>query len=88
MKGVVGLIVAGLLVACVLFVIALLLVKLLWAWTVTDLFPGAVEKGLVASSISWLAAMKIAIFIAVLAAFTRTRKFRKKTAAGTVELTI
>jgi len=50
-------------------VLVLLLVKALWAWTVPDLFPGAVEQGLVASSISWFTALKVAIFAAVLAAF-------------------
>jgi hypothetical protein len=49
------------------FVFGLLLVKLLWGWTIPDLFPGAVEKGLVARSISWFTALKVAIFIAVLA---------------------
>lgn len=48
------------------FVLVLFLIKLLWAWTIPDLFPGAVEQGLVAGSISWLTAFKIAIFIAVL----------------------
>jgi hypothetical protein len=46
--------------------IARLLVKLLWAWTIPDLFPGAVEQGLIAQSISWFTAFKVAIFIAVL----------------------
>ena len=41
--------------------------KLLWAWTIPDLFPGDVEQGLVAGSISWLNALKVAIFVAVLA---------------------
>ncbi len=54
-------------VIVVVFVVALLLVKLLWGWTVPDLFPGAVEKGLVASSIGWLTALKLALFVAVLA---------------------
>jgi hypothetical protein len=49
------------------FVFGLLLVKVLWGWTIPDLFPGAVEKGLVARSISWFTALKVAIFIAVLA---------------------
>lgn len=49
------------------FVFGLLLVKILWGWTIPDLFPGAVEKGLVARSISWFTALKVAIFIAVLA---------------------
>jgi hypothetical protein len=49
------------------FVLALFLIKLLWAWTIPDLFPGAVEQGLVARSISWLTAFKLAIFVTVLA---------------------
>ena len=65
----VSMIVAGIVIAIVAFVIALLLVKALWAWTIPDIFPGAVEQGLVAGSISWLTAIKIAIFIAVFSAF-------------------
>jgi hypothetical protein len=55
------------LVALVL-VVVLLLLKLLWAWTIPDLFPGAVEQGLVAGTISWYTALKVAIFFAVLTA--------------------
>jgi hypothetical protein len=60
--------------AAAAFVLVLLLVKLLWAWTVPDLFPGAVEQGLVAASISWLTALKIAIVVAVLAGIAGARK--------------
>jgi len=49
------------------FVLGLLLVKVLWSWTIPDLFPKAVEEGLVARSISWFTALKVAIFLAVLA---------------------
>lgn len=49
-----------------LFILALLLIKLIWAWTIPDLFPGAVDQGLVAGSISWFTAFKLAIFVAVL----------------------
>jgi len=70
---VVGLVVGGLVMAAVAFVVMLLLVKVLWAWTVPDLFPGAVEQGLVARSVSWLTAVKIAIFIAILSVFARGR---------------
>jgi len=56
-----------LVVVCVL---VLFLVKFLWAWTVPDLFPGAVEQGLIAKSISWLTALKVAIFVGVLASIT------------------
>jgi len=56
--------------AAAALVVALLLVKALWAWTIPDLFPGAVEQGLVARSISWLTAFKVAIFFAVLTGMT------------------
>ena len=58
-------------VAAIAFMVVLLLVKLIWAWTIPDLFPGAIEQGLVAGSISWLTAMKVAILLAVLSAFAR-----------------
>jgi|LGVF01.2.fsa_nt_gb hypothetical protein len=48
-------------------VIALLLVNYSLAWTIPDIFPGAVAQGLVAESISWYTAFKVAIFVAVLA---------------------
>ena len=57
-------------------VLALLLIKLLWAWTVPDLFPGAVQQKLIVESISWTAAFKLAIFIAVLAAVAGVRRSR------------
>lgn len=61
----------GITLGCVAFVVVLLLVKTLWAWTIPDLFPGAVQQGLVAGSISWLTAIKVALFVAVLSAFGR-----------------
>ena len=51
----------------VVFVVMLFLVKVLWAWTIPDLFPGAVEQGLIARAISWYTALKVAILVAVLA---------------------
>lgn len=55
------------------FLLALLLLKWLWAWTVPDLFPGAVDQGLVARTISWYTALKLAIFVAVLAGMAGAR---------------
>ena len=49
-------------VAAVMFFV----IKLLWAWTIPDLFPGAVEQGLVAAEISWLTSFKLAVFFAML----------------------
>ena len=46
--------------------VAFLVIKLLWAWTVPDIFPGAVEKGLVAAEISWFTSFKLALFFGIL----------------------
>ena len=75
---IVGLIVAGITIACVAFVVVLLLIKVLWAWTVPDLFPGAVEQGLVAKSISWMTAVKLALFVAILSGICGSRVSHKK----------
>jgi hypothetical protein len=48
-------------------VMGLLVVKLFWGWLVPDLFPGAVAQGLVAQSISWITAFKLAALLAILA---------------------
>ena len=65
-------IIAGVLaVVAFAFVISLLLIKVIWAWTVPDLFPKAVEQGLVARDISWLTAVKLALFIAILSGWAR-----------------
>ena len=59
------------------FIVALFLVKILWAWTIPDLFPGAVEQGLIAKAISWYASLKVAIFVAVLAGIAGIRQGEK-----------
>jgi hypothetical protein len=77
-KLIVAAVVAGITVMCIMFVVGLFLIKILWAWTVPDLFPGAVQQGLVAKSISWLTAGKLAIFIAILAGIVRGHQADKK----------
>jgi hypothetical protein len=52
-----------------LLVLVVLLLKLMWAWVIPDLFPGAVEQGLVAGNISWFTAFKVGLFTAVLGGF-------------------
>ncbi len=64
------------------FLVALLLLKLLWAWTIPDLFPGAVEQGLVAGEISWYTALKLAIFVAFLAGIAGIRQDRDRGETG------
>ena len=69
-----GIVAGGLAVACIAFVVVLLLIKLLWASIVPDLFPGAVLTGLVARQISWLTAAKFAAFVGVLSGVGRGSK--------------
>ena len=63
------------LIALVLGVIGVmfLLIKLMWAWTVPDLFPGAVEQGLIAAEISWLTSFKLAVFFAMLTGVVKSK---------------
>ncbi|MCK5216162.1 MAG: hypothetical protein KAJ93_00135 [Methanosarcinales archaeon] len=61
----IGMMISFIIFAFIFGFIVLLLLKLLWAWTVPDIFPGAVEQGLVAETISWYTALKIALFMSV-----------------------
>jgi len=56
------------LLALSLGVVALLffVIKLLWVWTIPDIFPGAVEQGLIAAEISWFTSFKLALFFGLL----------------------
>ena len=58
----------------VVMIFGLLLVKLVWSWTIPDLFPGAVAQGLVARDISWYTALKVAIFVALMAGIAGVRR--------------
>jgi hypothetical protein len=49
-----------------MFVVALFLIKILWAWTIPDIFPGAVAQNLIVAELSWLTSFKLALFVAVL----------------------
>jgi hypothetical protein len=55
--------------AAVMFVISLVVFKLVWAWVVPDLFPGAVAQGLITADLTWLATVKLAVLVAVLSGF-------------------
>ena len=64
-----------------IFIFAFFLLKLLWAWTIPDLFPAAVEpvfginsdKPLIAPEISWFTSFKLAIFLSVLGGFMKVK---------------
>jgi hypothetical protein len=53
----------------VTFIISVVVFKFVWAWVVPDLFPGAVAQGLISADLTWLAALKLAVLVAVLSGF-------------------
>ena len=60
-------IVRGILVLVIgIMILAFFIIKWIWAWTIPDLFPGAVEQGLIAKEISWFTSFKLALFFAAL----------------------
>ena len=63
---------AVLAIAGIIFLLTFFLLKILWAWTIPDLFPGAVTQGLVAAEISWWTSFKLALFLAVIGGFLRS----------------
>ena len=68
--GIAALGVTGCSFVIALFVLALFLIKFVWGWAVPDLFPGAVEQGLIAKEISWYTALKLAVVVAVIGGIT------------------
>lgn len=52
--------------ALVAFVMGAILIKLLWTWTIPDLFPGASAQGLISRNLTWLAALKLVAIVAIL----------------------
>lgn len=58
----------------IVLIIALFIIKFLWGWIVPDLFPGAVAEGLVAGTIGWYTAFKLAIVIALLCGIFKAGK--------------
>jgi hypothetical protein len=56
------------------FILAFIIIKWLWAWTIPDLFPGAVEQGLIAKEISWLTSFKLALFVAFISGIGNKNK--------------
>ena len=54
----------------IMFAISLVVFKVVWAWVVPDLFPGAVSQGLIIADLTWLAAVKLAVLVGVLGGFS------------------
>jgi hypothetical protein len=58
-----------LILIAIVLVLGLFMVKVTWAWVVPDIFPEAVNQGLVAETISWFTSFKIAIALALFSGF-------------------
>ncbi len=84
-KIIITAIVTAIMVMGIMFVVGLLLIKFLWAWTIPDLFPGAVQQGLIAKSISWITAAKLALFISILAGIARGSSKEEKVQEKVIE---
>lgn len=54
------------------FAVTVIIVKLVWGWVVPDIFPGAVDDGLVAGELTWMDSVKLAILVAVLSGINQT----------------
>ena len=62
-----GCLLTALLITVLVFFIGIFVIKLMWMWTVPDLFPGAVEQGLIAREIGWWTAIKLSIVMSLFA---------------------
>lgn len=51
------------------FAISVVFFKFVWSWVMPDLFPGAVDQGLIAKDLSWLATLKLAVFVSLIGGF-------------------
>ena len=63
-KGVTN-VVTTIITAAVTFALSVVVLKFVWAWVASDLFPGAVVQGLINAELTWLAAVKFAVLAAV-----------------------
>lgn len=60
------------------FVVSVLVLKFVWAWVISDLFPGAVAEGLISADLSWIAVMKLALPVSVVSGLSAISSLWKK----------
>lgn len=58
----------------VFFIAGIFIIKILWAWTIPEIFPGAVEQNLIAKNISWFTAFKMSLLFSLIATIARISK--------------
>ena len=57
---------AGIVGMTLLLLLGPFVIGWLWTWLVPDLFPGAVEEGLIAAEITWWTGFKLIIVLAIM----------------------
>ncbi|MCK5052999.1 MAG: hypothetical protein KAR65_01895 [Anaerolineales bacterium] len=62
--------ITSLIQVAIMFVVSLVVFKVVWAWVVPDLFPGAVAQGLIVANLTWLTAVKLAVLVGVMGGFS------------------
>lgn len=64
----------NLLIVVAIFIFGIFLIKWFWGWTIPEIFPGAVQQGLISSKISWWTALKLSVLFSLIAAVARISK--------------
>lgn len=64
--GIAAAVIAGLAILPLIILLGLFIIKFVWSWVIPDLFPGAVEQGLVVRELSWYMAFKLSVFVAAM----------------------
>jgi len=63
-----------LIIVVIFFILGVFIIKLLWVWTIPEIFPGAVEQGLIAKNIKWFSALKLSVLFSLIATVARISK--------------
>lgn len=58
----------------IFFAIGIFIIKILWGWTIPEIFPKAVENGYIVGKISWFGALKLSILFSMIATIARISK--------------
>lgn len=69
--GIAAVIIAGLALLPLVILLGLFIIKFVWSWVIPDLFPGAVEQGLIVRELTWYTAFKLSVFVGAMGFLAR-----------------
>ena len=64
------------------FLVTLFALKFVWGWVMPDLFPAAVDQGLVAGDLSWVVSAKVAGLVVLLKVLKKGMMWMKMNKGG------